>query len=147
MLQVIVGAGEGKNHPLLQEVGDAAGAFAGRLASQGVGLLEVRLVGVQDERFPLAEPVVEEALVAVVPPLGHAAGVPERRVGHGFVAVEVEVLALQDPPVEALVLDLVATEVLGARLGREESARGEREEACAKERHLPDHSTSWRGRP
>ena len=54
VLEVLVGAGERQDDPLLEEVGDAAGALARRFAAQRVGLLEIGVRGVQDDRLPLA---------------------------------------------------------------------------------------------
>ena len=104
-------AGERQHDPALEELGDAAGPLA-ELARDGVGLLEIGMAGVEDERLPAVELVVEHAREPLVPALGH----PTRLLG-GFllrlVVVDVEVLGPQHLEVERPVLDLVTAEVLG----------------------------------
>ena len=87
---------------------DAAGALFERLADD-VRLLEIGLIGVEDQGLPVKR-VPEGVRVPGKPSLGHPSRVAhEERFGR--VEKIVEVLGFDDPPVEGLVLDLVAPEV------------------------------------
>jgi hypothetical protein len=104
--------GERHDDPVLQALGEPArGLRQGR--GRRVRLLEVGLVGVHDDRLAVFEIVLEHAAQARVPALGHPGGIGDQRVVFRLVRVEVEALGLQHVPVELLVLDLVAAEVLG----------------------------------
>ncbi len=73
----VIGVAERAAHrqhdPPPQWLGDAAGAFA-ELALDGVGLLEVRMRGVEDERLPAAERMSEDPLEPRVPAFRHTRG-------------------------------------------------------------------------
>ena len=111
----VVGVGERarqrQDNPAPQRFGDAAGAFP-KLSGDHVGLLEVRVGRVQDERLPAAQLVRKQLLEPCVPPLGHTGGdvdpFPFARV-----EIDIEVLSFQHLEVELLILDFVAPEVLG----------------------------------
>jgi hypothetical protein len=125
-------AGEGQDHARPQPLGEAAGP----LADQAPGdrrLLEVRLVGVEDQRLPLGELASEDQGEPVVPALRHAGGLLDGCLLFG-IEVDVEVLRLEDLPFEPLIDDLVAAEVLGGRTVREENQRDERQ--CQR-KHYP----------
>ena len=117
---------ERHHHPFPQRLGEPAGALPDRLGRH-VGLLKVRVVGVEDDRLLLVEAVEKDLRMAVVPALGHPG-----RVAHGplFLRVEVEdeVLRLQRPEVKLVVLDLILPEVLrlsGRRADEREAGEGE----------------------
>ena len=121
---IVVGVDAGERHDDARAVrlGDAARAFLELLADD-VRLLEVRMVGVEDERLAV-ERVPEGVRVARVPALRHARRVvDDQRLGR--IEEVVEVIRLEDFPGEGLVLDLVAAEVL---LGLGWSGRKERRE-------------------
>ncbi len=105
-------------------LGDAAGSFA-ELTLDCVGLLEIGMRGIQDERLPAAERVGEYPLEPRVPPFGHTRGDVDP-VTLARVEVDVEVLGLEDLEIELLVLDFVAPEILlrasGCRRQQQESA-------------------------
>jgi hypothetical protein len=65
------------------------------LLGDDVRLLEVRLIGVEDDRLALAERVIEQRGQSRVPPLEHARRVLGRRL-FGRVIVDVEVRCAQD---------------------------------------------------
>src|SRR6185437_2769739 len=107
-----VDAGERHDHARPLALRLAADSFLELLADD-VRLLEVRLVGVEDQLLAI-EGVPEGVRVARVPPLGHPGGVSHGR-RFGRIEKVVEVIRLEDAPVEILVLDFVAPEVvLGA---------------------------------
>ena len=60
MLVVGIGAGERKGIPMPQEVGETAGAFVDVPATQ-VGLLEVAVRGIQNDRLSVLELMVEDS--------------------------------------------------------------------------------------
>src|SRR6185295_4727332 len=93
-----------------QRLGDTAGAFS-ELALNGVGLLEVRMRRVEDERLPPGQLVAEGTAKPCPPAFGHA----RRDVDaftRGRVVIDIEMLGLQDLKIERLVLNLVTSEVL-----------------------------------
>ena len=115
-------SGQRQHDAPLQSFGDTAGAFADH-AADDVGLLEVGVRGVEDERLARAHLVLEDAREARVPALGHAADA-RGVLALFFVEIDVEVLGLEHLELEFLVLDLVAPEILrlGGRCGRQEQA-------------------------
>ena len=98
----------GSDDAALEEVGRAEQAL-GRGERQDVGLLEVGVRGVDDQRDPLGDVVPELHRQGVVARLGvgQRGG---RELGLGGIVVQVDVRAPQDPPVELAVLDLVLAE-------------------------------------
>ena len=115
VLELGVGAGERHDGAVPREVGDAAGALAAHLGR--VGLQEVGVRGVQDDRLALAELVVQHLREPGVVPLRHPGRV-ERGRPLAVVVVDVEMLGLDDLEVEVGVLDLVLAEVLGGQQAR-----------------------------
>ena len=119
----VIGFGEagagGQHDAAAQAFGDAAGAFAHQRGDD-VGLLEVRMAGVEHERLPAAEMMIEHARQAGVPALRHARHVIGERLLF-FVVIDVEVLGLERLEVEGVVLDLVPSEVL--RFGGRDASR------------------------
>ncbi len=141
-----LGVGPRQRHrdALLQALGHAARALADE-AADGVRLLEVRVVGVEEDGLLVAERVQVGAAVALVPALGHPSGVADGLLGLGVV-VDLEVLGLERPELEAVVLHLVAPEVLrlGGRRGGAESG-GENEEAAGRAQHRGTGGGAERG--
>ena len=84
------------------------------------------MVGVDDQRLPALEFVVQKARQPGVPPLRHAA-CEKRRFPFRRIVEKVEVLGLEHLEVELLVLDFVPTEVLGLGGTRGEGAGGQRQ--------------------
>jgi hypothetical protein len=76
--------------------------------------LELGRAGVENERLPTRELVIEEAGQPGIPSLGHSSRMPSRGLFRR-IEVDVEVLGLEHLEIEALVLDFVATEVLGVK--------------------------------
>ena len=134
VLELFIGPGERQHHPVLEELRDAAGALAD-VAADGVGLLEVRMRRVQQDRLAALELVVEHAREASVPALGNAGRV-ERGRPLGRVVVDVEVLRLDDAKIEGAVLDLVLPEVL--RRGGQRAGERQRHRRCRGPSH-PAH--------
>ena len=81
-----------------QPFGHTAGAFAEH-ALDDVGLLEMRVAGIKDERLTAGELMVEQLREARIPPLGHPRSVSRRRL-FLRVVVNIEVLGLQDLEIE-----------------------------------------------
>ena len=111
-----------------ERLGDAARALA-QLAGNGVGLLEVGMRCVKDERLPAAQLMREQPLQAGVPPFRHTGG-DVNPFTFFRVEVDVEMLGFQHLKVELLVLDFIAAEVLrrgrrGRRRGNEDRERGD----------------------
>jgi hypothetical protein len=81
------------------------------VALNDVRLLEIGIVGVQNQRLALIKLAQEGARVAPVPPLGHARGV-----GYGFaslwIEVDLEVVSTELPKVKGFVLHLISAKVL-----------------------------------
>jgi hypothetical protein len=94
-----------------------------RSVTPPVVLAEVGARREQDERLLLAELMVQHAREPRVGPLGHPRGVLHRDLLLGVVVHE-EVLGLEHPPVEPVVLHLVLTEIALCA-----GARGERRPA------------------
>jgi hypothetical protein len=120
-----VRVGERHDDPVLQGFGHTAGAL-GDEPVQRIGLLEVRVVRVEDEGLLDVEVVLEEPRVALVPALGQASGVLNG-LFRDRVVVDAEVRRLEDVEAQMVVLDLVASEVLG-REGLARAERGERDQ-------------------
>src|SRR5205085_6442586 len=104
-------------------LGHAAGALA-ELALDGVGLLEVRVRRIEDERLTAGQFVAQEATEPGAPSLRHTGGDVDPFTLLGVVK-NIEVLRLQHLEVELLVLDFVAPEVL----------RGSRRRCCNEYRY------------
>ena len=104
--------------------GDAAGAFSD-VAADRVGLLEVRVRGVENQRLTPAQIVVEHAVQACAPAFRQACG-DGGRLALLRIEVDVEVVRVQDFECERAVLDLVAAEVL-LRTGPARTQRARRE--------------------
>ena len=130
-------AADGKDDPALERLRHAPRALPGR-AAQRVGLLELRMTGVEDDRLALLDLVAEDAAEPRVPALAHAAdllgGLAALRV-----VVDVEVLRLQHLELLPLPLHGVAAEVLRARgrggaKGGEHGGRNEDEEPWCRTR-------------
>ena len=113
VLEVGVGTGEGEHVPVLVRIGDPFDPLA-HAAGDGVGLREVGMRRVEDDRLPLAELVVQDPRQARVAPLRHPGGI-QRRLAFFLVEVDVEVFGLDDLEVEGAVLDAVLSEVLGGQ--------------------------------
>ena len=133
---VVVGVDAGERHDDTGPIGlrDAAGPFLELLAHH-VRLLEVGVVGVEDERLSIKR-VPEGVRVPRVPSLRHARRIVDDQRLRRIEEI-VEVLRLEDLPREGLVLNLVAPEVL---LGLRRNGRNER-----RQRHngrYPAHSKS-----
>ncbi len=123
MADDMIGFGEagagGQHDAAAQAFGDAAGPFAHQ-AGDDVGLLEVRMAGVEHERLAAAEVMIERARQPGVPALGHARHVIGEHALF-FVVVDVEMVGLERLELEGVVLDLVPSEVL--RLGGTDARR------------------------
>ena len=113
----VIGVGqrpaERQDDPPPQRFGDAARAFA-ELPLNRVGLFEVRMRRVEDERLASPQLMAEQALETGQPSLGHTRGDvdPFTLV---WIEVDVEMLGLENLEIELLVLNLVAAEVLRGR--------------------------------
>ncbi|PYO70218.1 MAG: hypothetical protein DMD69_00350 [Gemmatimonadetes bacterium] len=122
--EIEIAAGERQGHALLQELRHAEQSL-GRHERQDVGLLEIGVRGVDDERDAPVGVVIEAPLQGAVALLG----VRQRDTGELLllgIVVEVDVLAAQHVPIEAAVLDLVLPEVPelgGRRAGKENEQR------------------------
>ena len=134
--EVGVAACERQGDAALQELGDAEQAL-GRDEGQDVGLLEVGVGSVDDQRNAAAHRVVEA-------PRQHGValfGIAERHAAELLffrIEVEVHVVAAQHPPIKAAVLHLVLAEVaeLGGGGGRERRQRDEQEGGAAHQRWM-----------
>ena len=118
------GPAERQDDPPANRLGDAAGAFADG-AANGVGLLEVRVCRIEDQRLAPAQLVIERAPKARAPALRHARG-DCGGLTLFLVEVDVEVVGAQHLEREGAVLDLVAAEVLlrGGLVRHEREERG-----------------------
>ena len=110
VVSIPIRARERHDHPVLQRFGHTTGAFADE-PGQRVGLLEVRMVRVQNDRLGLFELVLECTREALVPALTHAGRVVDR-LGLFRIEVEVEVIGSKDLEIKIVELDLIASEVL-----------------------------------
>ena len=100
---------ERQRHSTPQELGDAEQAL-GRDERQDVGLLEIAVRGIHDQRDAPRDRVVEASLERVVTLFR----VRQRHAAQLFlfgIVVEVDVLAAQHTPIKAAVLNLVLPEV------------------------------------
>ena len=134
------GAGKRKHDTSLQHLRHTTRRLA-ELSEDGIGLLEVGVAGVQDQRLATLELVIQQAADASIPALRHAAGFPDDAL-HLGVVVDVEVLGLEDLGIEGLVLNLVATEVLS--IGRFRQSGGsqqerQKEEQCPRDERATCH--------
>jgi hypothetical protein len=133
MADDVIGVGQGtakrQNDPAFQRLGDAAGTFP-KLPLNRVGLLEVRMRGVQDEWLASAELMAKQALETGQPSLGHTRSDvdPFTLV---WVEVNVEMFGLEDLKIQLLVLNLVAAEVLCGGWSREEAGEYERRQGLS----------------
>src|SRR5205823_14077364 len=84
-----------------------------------VRLFEIGVIGVEDQRLAVKR-VPEGVRVARVPPLSHSRVVVDDERLRRIEEV-VEVIGAENLPVELLILDLVAPEILRARSRRERS--------------------------
>ncbi len=113
--QNVIGLGQRARHrqhdPALERLGHTAGGFID-LPGERRRLLEVRVIGVEDDRLPSAQLVVEDPGQPGVPALCHTSRLFDGFAGLGIV-VDVKVLGLEHLKVEILVLNLVPTEILG----------------------------------
>ena len=134
VLVVGVDAGKRLYDARAQSLGDAARTL-GQLVADDVGLLEVRMIRVPHDRLAI-ELVPEDVGEPRVPALLLASRVVDFE-RFGWVEVQIEVIRLQDAPVEFFVLDLIAAEVLCAR--RHAAKRHERQG----ERPLHNASDHW----
>ena len=107
-------AGERQHDAALQPLGDAACSLANRAADH-VGLLEIRVRRIENERLTGLHLVLEDARQARIPALGHSADACGA-FALVFIEINIEVIGLQHFELEIFVLDLVPSEVL--RLAR-----------------------------
>ena len=124
VVQIAERAAGGQHDTAAESLGDTAGALADPAAYR-VGLLELRRAGVEDQRLAAVQLVIEDAGQPGIPPLRHASGVC-RCLFLGGIEMDVEVLGLEHPEIEAFVLDFVPAEVLG--LDRRRQRREEERE-------------------
>ncbi len=89
--------------------------------ADGIGLVKVSIVRIEDDGLSLIEFAQEAAAVALVPALGHSCSILDRQ---AFLRIEVEfeVLRLEGLEVEVIVLDFVAPEVLRVGSNREKAS-------------------------
>src|SRR4029079_11512768 len=90
-----------------------AGAFR-QLCRDHVRLLEIRVRGVQDERLPAGQRMVEQRFEPAIPPLGKASGDVDT-LALFRVKIDVEMFGLQYLKIEGTVPRLLPAEVLSAR--------------------------------
>ncbi|TML11210.1 MAG: hypothetical protein E6G39_14535 [Actinobacteria bacterium] len=96
----------------LEALGKTAGPFA-HSARAHIRLREIRMAGVEHDRLPLREGVVEQLRVARVPALRHPRRLP-RDLFLFRVVINIEMLGAKRPELEASVLNLVPPEILRA---------------------------------
>ncbi len=89
VLEVGVRAGERQDHAALGKLRDTSRPFRDQ-AGQRVGLLKLRVRGVEDDRLPAFELVAEQAAQTRVCSLSHAGRVP-RRLALARIVVDIEV--------------------------------------------------------
>ncbi len=113
----VIGVGEagadGQHDAALHRLGDSARPFA-QDAFHDVGLLEMGMSGVEDERLASGQLMIEDACEARVPALGNTRGFAG---GLCLLRVEmdVEVLRLEHLELERLILNFVLAEILRGR--------------------------------
>jgi len=117
---ILVGARQWHDDAFLEALRDPAGAFPDGTANS-IGLLEVRIVGIENDGLALVELAQEGPAVALVPPLGHARGILHRLPFFG-VQIEFEMVRFERLELEVVVLHLVATEILRLRCDWEKAA-------------------------
>src|SRR6185503_9504230 len=108
---VVVRVNAGKRHDDAgaQPFGDTTRAL-GELILDDVRLLEVGVIGVEDQRLAV-EGMPERLAESAIPALSHPAGIVDDE-RFGRIEVVIEVVRADDLPVKSLVLDFVAPEVL-----------------------------------
>src|SRR5207253_2530868 len=97
MVEIVERAPGRKHDPSAESLGDPAGALAHPV--HHVGLLELRLGGVENQRLPPRQGVMEHGAQTRVPALGHARG-NRRCVALRGVEIDVEVRGPQHLKVE-----------------------------------------------
>ncbi|MBV6521633.1 MAG: hypothetical protein MNPFHGCM_01777 [Gemmatimonadaceae bacterium] len=129
VLERLVIAGKRKENPVAQRFRDAANAFA--KVSGHVVLAEIPTRPIQNQRFLLAELMVQHARQTRIRALGHSRGIHHRDLLL-WIVVNQEVVRLEDLPLEVVELHLVLTEVLlsrdrrGQQRGREQRGNSSR---------------------
>ena len=134
--QVLVGAREGHHHSVLEELGESADALADVRVGD-VGLLEVVVRCVDDDRYDRCQLVPQDHLELVVRQLDDARDGVGQVLG-AVVEIDVEVLGPGHVPGEGAVLDLVSPEPRGVRVSGDHRGRDERgdEYGCCAPRPL-----------
>ncbi len=130
-----VTAPERQRHSSLQEFSDTENSLR-RDEGEDVRLLEVDVGGVDDERNALADFVAEPSRERVVTLLG----VDERGARDAFflrIEKDIDVLAGNDVPIEATILDLVLAEPADLRSGRRKSQSYKRQRSEKDARATP----------
>ena len=117
-----VAAAERQRDAALEKLGDTKQPF-GRNERQDVGLLEIAVRRVDNERNASSNCVIETALKRIVTLFGVRQRHPPQLFFFGIV-IEVDMLAAQHAPIKAAVLNLVLPEV--AVLGRQEGGKCDR---------------------
>lgn len=126
VIRLRIGRRQGHDHAVPHALRHAARSL-GKEPGNRVGLLEIRLVGVDQNRLLLLERIAEGPGESLVPPLGHPTEVTHDPLSLPFVEVDVEVGRVEDAEVEIVALDLVAAEVLtgpGNREGQKAEDKG-----------------------
>ena len=118
VIVVRVDAVEGHDDARPQPLRDALDPLC-QILVDDVRLLEIGVIGVEDQRLAVKR-VPEGVRVARVPPLSHSRVVVDDERLRRIEEV-VEVIGAENLPVELLILDLVAPEILRARSRRERS--------------------------
>jgi hypothetical protein len=145
VLEFRVGARVRKHHAPLRELGESLHAL-GEEAGADVGLLEVLVRGIDDQRDRLRDLVLEFPLEVLIAVLGER----ERQAGERLllrVIEDLHVLAAQRLPLKRVVVDLVLAERerLGVGKGRRRNTERDREQTN-EELHLL-HSQGLGTRP
>ena len=121
---VAVGASERHDDPVLEPLGHTSRPLPHR-PGENVGLLEIGVIGVENQRTWLPDVVLEDPGDALIPPLRHPGAVLDR--DRCFrIEVDLVVRRRQNVKVERFVLDLVPPEVLGVCTGRHTERRDEK---------------------
>jgi hypothetical protein len=127
VLERAIVARERLGHALSQRVGGAARSLA--QVAEHVALGEVAAAREEEKRLLLAELVLQQARQPRIRALGHAGGVHGGLALRGVVVHE-EVLGLDHPPVEAVVLHEVLAEIQLRPGRRGEAGTSQGEERC-----------------